>query len=460
MATEEILRTNTTPIAATTNPQANMEAIQPVTIPLKIQPMITQQPAQQTVQQTVQQQNNQQAAAQVVQPTTTAPVPVAAPQQPNNYNYNFNNYTPKNAEVKQFNPIVLDNTSYPNTEYKSQYAGAVNQLANQILNMRFSYNPNEDDLLQQAAKYTTQNTFESMNNKGILNSSLTAERVARVVGELIPTYEKMARDEFESNFNMLMNTAQLIMNLDDSQYRRWQADRELAWEKEQVEYKKAQDALKNAWERVDELGYVDNAASIVLGVPVGTLSKSAREAMEERQYELETWYRKQEAQQRAEKELLLLKADLEREEMLYNSQLSREEALLKAQLAREQAAYDAQLDKESALLKYQLSNSGNLGTLDNTYSSNNTYGTNSQTTSSNNSRNLGVELGLAAAKITKDALAKADNSKAQVTMPEGSNTLRVTNNGKTYELMITPGMSRNQILQWGERIGVSLQNYV
>lgn len=194
MATEEILRTNTTPIAATTNPQKNMEAIQPVTIPLQIQPMITQ--PQQTIQQTIQQQENQQAAAQVVQPTTSAPTPVAAPQQPNNYNYNFNNYTPKNTEVRQFNPIVLDNTNYPNTEYKSQYAGAVNQLANQILNMRFSYNPNEDDLLQQAAKYTTQNTFESMNNKGILNSSLTAERVARVVGELIPTYEKMARDEF------------------------------------------------------------------------------------------------------------------------------------------------------------------------------------------------------------------------------------------------------------------------
>ena len=447
MANEEILKTNTTPIAATTNPQTNMEAIQPVTIPLQIQPMVTQ--PQQVFQQ-AQQQANQQAAAQVVQPTTTAPTPVSTPAQPNNYSYDFSNYTPKTTQISQFNPIVLDDTNY-NTEYKSQYAGAVNQLANQILNMRFSYNPNEDDLLKQAAKYTTQNTFESMNSKGILNSSLTAERVARVVGELIPTYEKMAREEFESNFNMLMNTAQLIMNLDDSQYKRWAEDRELAWEKEQVEYKKAQDAIKNAWERVDELGYADNEASIVLGVPVGTLSKSAREAMEERQYELETWYRKQEAQQKAEKELLLLKAELERED-----------ALLKAQISKEQAAYNAQLDREATLLKYQLNNANN--TTSNTLSgtSNSVSGNSGTTKSSQGSgftKEQMAEIAFNSAKAVKNALTTTNNSNAKVTMPN-NNTLRVTNNGKTYELMITPDMSRNQILQWGENIGVSLQNYV
>ena len=248
-----------------------------------------------------------------------------------------------------------------------------------------------------------------------------------------------------------MNTAQLIMNLDDSQYRRWQADRELAWEKEQVEYKKTQDAIKNAWERVDELGYADNAASIVLGVPVGTLSKSAREAMEERQYELETWYRKQEAQQKAEKELLLLKADLERED-----------TLLKAQISKEQAAYNAQLDREATLLKYQLSNANN--TTSNTLSgTSNSVSGNSGTTKSSQGSGFAkeqmAEIAFNSAKAVNNALKATDNSNAKVTMPN-NNTLRVTNNGKTYELMITPDMSRNQILQWGESIGVSLQNYV
>ena len=320
MTSEEVLKTNTTPVQATSNPQANVKQVQPnaISIPLQIQPIIAQ-PAQ-----TEQVQNlatNVNSNMQQFKTNQTAPIPVATQPKVNNYNYDFSNYQGNASNVSQFNPIVID-TNNVNTEYKSQYASAINQLANQILNMRFSYNPSEDDLLRQAAKYTTQNTFEGMNAKGILNSSLTAERVTKVVGELIPTYEKMAREEFESNFNMLMNTAQFIMNLDDSQYQKWQNDREMQWAKQEAEYNKKQNAIKNAWERVDELGYVDNEASIILGVPVGTLSKSAREAKEEREYELKVWYEKLEAQQKAEKELLALKNDLEKD--MYDYQYQKE----------------------------------------------------------------------------------------------------------------------------------------
>ena len=319
MTSEEVLKTNTTPVQATSNPQANVEQVQPnaINIPLQIQPIIAQ-PAQ--TEQVQNLQTNVNSNMQQFQTNQPAPTPMAAQPKVNNYNYDFSNYQ-GSASNTGFNPIVIDTNSM-NTEYKSQYASAINQLANQILNMRFSYNPNEDDLLKQAAKYTTQNTFEGMNAKGILNSSLTAERVTKVVGELIPTYEKMAREEFESNFNMLMNTAQFIMNLDDSQYQKWQNDREMQWAKQEAEYNKKQNAIKNAWERVDELGYVDNEASIILGVPVGTLSKSAREAKEEREYELKVWYEKLEAQQKAEKELLALKNDLEKN--MYDYQYQKE----------------------------------------------------------------------------------------------------------------------------------------
>lgn len=434
MANEEILRTNTTPVAATPNPEVNMASVQPVTIPLQIQPMVAQ--PQQTVQQVAQQQANQQAAAQVVQPTTTAPVPVATPAQPNNYSYNnFSNYKPK---VQPFEPIVLDPVEYSGTEYKSQYAGAINQLANQILNMRFSYNPNEDDLLNQAARYTTQNTFESMNSKGILNSSLTAERVARVVGELIPTYEKMAREEFENNFNMLMNTAKFIMNIDDTQYSRWQADREMQWKKEQAEYEKAQDALKNAWERVDELGYVDNDAAMVLGVPVGTLSRRAREAKEEREYELETWYRKQEAQQKAEKELLLLKAQLEQEETLRD-----------AEIAKESALYKAQLDRENALYEYQLKS-----LLNNQTSSSSGSSTSGTTTTSNTKKSIAANAAKIAASAVENEITKP------IEVDPTNNMLRVNKDGKTYGLQLYSGMPKEEILKWGQSIGVDLSEVV
>ena len=300
MEYEQIVNQNN-PVVATTNPNNNLTALQgqnAINIPLQITPIVAQP-------------NNNQVQANQVQ---NIPTPVVTQPQTNNYsNYNFANYKSQyQNNLPQFTPITIDTNNA--TEYKSQYANAINEMANQILNMRFNYNPNEDDLLKQAAQYTAQNTYESMNARGILNSSLTAERVARVVGELIPTYEKMARDEFESNFSMLMNTAQFIMNLDDTQYTRWENDRQQKWKEQQAEYEKAQDAIKNAWERVDELGYVDNDAAIVLGVKVGTLSKDAREAKEQREWELEEWNRKQEAQQQAEKELLYLKQQLEEEQ--------------------------------------------------------------------------------------------------------------------------------------------------
>ena len=476
MANEEILRNNTTPVQATTNPQTNMEAMQPISIPLQIQPMIAQPQQQEAQPANVQ---NLQVQDQQV---SNAPVPVSNPQQPNNYNYNFNNYKANsNNNARQFNPIVFDIANYSPTEYKSQYAGAINQLANQILNMRFSYNPNEDDLLNQAARYTTQNTFENMNNKGILNSSLTAERVARVVGELIPTYEKMAREEFESNFNMLMNTAQFIMNLDNSQYSKWQDDREMEWKREQAEYQKAQDALKNAWERVDELGYVDNDASIVLGVPVGTLSKRAREAREEREYELETWYKKQEAQQKAEKELLLLKNELERENTTYEYQLANEQLLLKNQLSnastvgnqKVQEVYDSIIKNRFAqyddLTRQYVVTDENKTKLQNYLSKELKAGTLSE----NDARILMAKYGVSAALnsqqnklATNTAKIAANAAKIGATTPSNEgvnvsmtgNKLRVARNGEIEELEIRNGMSWAQIMQWGRELGVDLSS--
>jgi len=45
--------------------------------------------------------------------------------------------------------------------------------------------------------------------------------------------------------------------------------------------------IADAWESVNELGYADNAASIILGITPGTLSKEAREAKIKREQELE-----------------------------------------------------------------------------------------------------------------------------------------------------------------------------
>lgn len=282
------------------------------------------------------------------QPVTTQPV--VQPTQPIQNN---------NGGNPQTNAIIsgeIPNYSFPainvpqtSEQYKSEYSDAINQIANQILNMRFSYNPEEDDLLQQATQYATQNTFESMNSKGILNSSMTAERVAKVVSDLIPQYENMARQEFEASFSRMINVANLIMNMDDRSFTIWKDARDQKWKEQEATYSKLQDSIQNAWERIDQLGYVDNESALILNIPAGTLSKDAREAKEAYERQIEEWNRQHEIEVKTEKELLKLKNQLQTEEWNRQHQIEvqTEKELLqfKNELAKDE--YQAKLQMEA-----------------------------------------------------------------------------------------------------------------
>ena len=346
--TNQLLRNNNTTQQATSNVQANVNSVQPATsqvanqVPQNLQkvaniPTTTQQT---TVQQPVETQQY------------NVPTPVAYTQPTNAntaaYQNVMNNYQSQYQNEYKYPTIKLPtvDTNTIEGQYQSAYSSAINELATNILNMRFSYNPNEDDLLQQASQYATQTTFESMNSKGILNSSMTAERVAQVVGKLIPEYEKMARDEFDASFSRMLNMANLIMTMDDRAFTQWQDARDQKWKEEEAEYQKKQDAIENAWQRVDELGYVDNEAAIVLGVAAGTLSKDAREAKEAYEREIAEWNRQHEVEKATEIELLGLKQDLEKE--LYQYQSSIDMANNK-----ELYKYEADIDKANSISDYE-----------------------------------------------------------------------------------------------------------
>ena len=85
------------------------------------------------------------------------------------------------------------------------------------------------------------------------------------------------------------------------------------FQNKEFEYKKKQDALTNSWKRVDELGYVDNEASTILGVPVGTLSKDAREQKEQREYELQKMREQNEIEYKNNVALAKLKSELDKQ---------------------------------------------------------------------------------------------------------------------------------------------------
>lgn len=333
-------------IPATSNPVANVQAVQPetqqaqanntispITIPIQIQPQISS--AQNA---NVQSTNNIQSLQTNTQNVSAAPTPQT---------YNANN---TNTNVVDFNQIyngyqsqygkynnsqsnatynsgikktsigttivapTIQNINSVEGQYQSAYADTINSVISEMLtqmNKGFEYDPTQDNSLKVATEYAANTTLQSLAGSGVLNSSATAERVARIVGDLIPQYEEKAHDRWFEYLGQLADTAQIVMNYDSQQFSYWKDAKDREFENKQFEYQKKQDELENAWKRVDELGYVDNEASTILGVSVGTLSKDAREAKEQREYELQKMKEQAQLEYENNKALYQLRAELD-----------------------------------------------------------------------------------------------------------------------------------------------------
>lgn len=363
--------------------QAN-SAINPITIPIQIQPQIASTaPVQNSANnvQTLQANNIQQANA--------APTPQAynANNTSNNvidFNQIYSSYqnqygnanqTTNNTNISGIkktsigSTIVTPTTSNLNSvqgQYQSAYADSINGLISEMLaqvSNGFQYDPTTDTSLQIASEYAANSTLQSLAGSGVLNSSATAERVARVVSELIPQYEQLAYTRWTDSLNQLANTAQLVMNYDTQQFEYWKDAKDREFQDKQFEYQKQQHELENAWKRVDELGYVDNEASAILGVPVGTLSGEARLAKEEREFELQKMREQLEIQRANDEALYKLRAELDKEYASYTHQLD-----------KDMANYNQQLDQQNIEYEYQLAEKyGTSSSQSNNYTSLSTY---------------------------------------------------------------------------------------
>ena len=232
-----LINTGTTRMA-TSNPQANVNQVQsnvtspnvpnttasqsqmnPITIPIQIQPQVATPGYPQTTGGQVQ--SNLQAQPPAQAQTTTAPSPQV---------YRGNN---QNNNVIDFNQIY--------SSYQSQYGNTYNSNNNAVnsgikrtsigttivtpktANMKngFNYDPTQDMALRVASEYAANSTMQSLAGSGVLNSSSTAERVARIVSELIPQYEKLAYDRQVQYLNQLANTANIVMDYDSQQFQYW-----------------------------------------------------------------------------------------------------------------------------------------------------------------------------------------------------------------------------------------------
>lgn len=378
----------------------------------------------------------------------------------------------------------------------------------------FSYDPTTDNALHVATEYAANSTLQSLAGSGVLNSSATAERVSRIVSELIPTYEEKAHDRWSEYLGNLADTAQIVMNYDSQQFEYWKDAKDREFQEKEFEYQKQQDELDNAWKRVDELGYVDNNSSAILGVKVGTLSKDAREAKEEREFELQKMREEAEIEfennkalyklkaeldkEQSEidfnhdKELQKLKASLEAKQSETNFNYDKELQKLKANLEAKQSATDFTYNKQLAAYKSELSKSET----ENEYKLSQKYTSNSSSSKEKTSLSTYKDI-IESRWGTKDSFTgnvsvssknndsiwnyiRAENEAGRmsdntayalidkynlinpndVSVSMQGNVLYVKKGAKTYTINITKNATRQQILNIGSSIGVDLSKYV
>ena len=328
---------NTTQGIQPTTTQNQQQTVNPITIPIQIQPQIAQTGVQTTTA-PVQQSNNIQTLSNQSQEQgnpAPSPQPYQEPQNTNTISFDqiYNQYQSAfgsnpsasnqgSSGIKKtsLNTTIVTPTANLNSVqgmYQSAYADTINSLISQMitqLNQGFQYDPNSDEALKVATEYAANSTLQSLAGSGVLNSTATSERVARIVSELIPQYEEKAHDRYLEYLNQLATTAQIVMDYDSQQFQVWKDAKDREFQEKQFEYQKQQDAIENAWKRVDELGYVDNNASAILGVAVGTLSGEARLAKEQREFELQKMREQAQIEYENNKALYELKNQLDLEQ--------------------------------------------------------------------------------------------------------------------------------------------------
>lgn len=376
--------TSTTNQANTTAQQttqtAQNNAINPITIPIQIQPTVATQNQPQTVQAQPNQTLQRSANTSTAQAGNAAPTPQTYQSQNTNnnvidFNQIYDSYqsqygnnqnqtssTTGTSGIKKTSigtTIVTPTNTNLNTvegQYQSAYSDTINSLiSSMITNLEngFQYDPNKDTALQVATEYAANSTMQSLAGSGVLNSSSTAERVARVVSELVPQYEQLAYTRWTDYLGQLSDTAQLVMNYDSQQFEYWKDAKDREFQNKQFEYQKQQDALDNAWKRVDELGYVDNEASAILGVPVGTLSGEARLAKEQQEFELAKMREQLQIEQANNVALYKLRAELDKEQAKYTSELEKQQAEYSYQLEQKYGTSKSGANNTTSLSTYQ-----------------------------------------------------------------------------------------------------------
>ncbi len=144
---------------------------------------------------------------------------------------------------------------------------------------------------QQGADTASRAALETMNQRGILNSTIAGDRVAQIqqqnMTQTIPALIEKAYKMQEGEFGNLLNMLNAYSGLEQQEYTRNRQAEQDRIAAEDRKITQEQKKIADAWTRVKNIGYVDNLASIALGIPVGTPSYEAQKAVQDRAQELQ-----------------------------------------------------------------------------------------------------------------------------------------------------------------------------
>lgn len=226
-----------------------------------------------------------------------------------------NQFQPTYRDEKQ--GLITDMRQKLDTGFQSpvsndELLGLYNQMRD-INNQK--YDPTSDQSLKQAQDQAMLAVQNRMAGSGMLFGDTTKAMMSQEALRLVPEYTKMFYMNQERQLNNLLNTGNFGRQINADAYAQYTDNinnivnmydmydkfdtqdfnifkeniqlmrdkatsdiqqREMKIKEEEIKYNKARD-------RVEDLGYVDNTASIVLGLPVGTLSKSAKERINQRE---------------------------------------------------------------------------------------------------------------------------------------------------------------------------------
>ena len=292
-------------------PQNNQ--VNPITIPIQIQPQIAPTGQSETTQ--VQPSQNLQVGNQQ---TYNAPTPQ---QYNSNYNNSNNNVVDFNQIYRNYNEMAgrsnlntqsgIKKTSFNTTivtptalnlntvqgQYQSAYSdtinGVISTMLTQVEQLRtgeFGYDPAQDMALRMASEYAANSTLQSLAGSGVLNSSATAERVARIVSELIPAYEEKAYNRQIQYLSQLADTAQLVMNYDNQQFQYWKDAKDREFKEKEFELAKMREQAQIEHANNVALTRLKNDLNLQTSKALAQYENSLKQSNMEYEYQLAKKY--------------------------------------------------------------------------------------------------------------------------------------------------------------------------